>query len=378
MNLSLKTFNALIEDMGAALQSSATALVDVSVGSVTRALFEATASVALWLQWLVLLVLQATRASTSVGPDLDSWMADFGLTRLPATASTGTVTFSRYTSNLTAAIPVGTIVKTFDGSMSFAVTQNSSLSIWQPDLGTYIVPIGITTVDLPVACALTGALGNVLPATITVVAASLPGVDLVTNNTAFSDGRDAEDDNAFRERFQLFLASRSRATIMAIRSAVSNVQQGLAMIISENTGVDGSSKTGSFLVTIDDGSGNPPASLLSAVATAVEAVRPIGTTFSVVAPSVMVVNVTLTVVMKSPSLFADYGPRIQTLVADYLNALPIGRPASITRIAQQAYRAGHGIENIMAIELDGSAADVVPADRAVVKAGTILVTANEG
>jgi hypothetical protein len=92
----------------------------------------------------------------------------------------------------------------------------------------------------------------------------------------------------------------------------------------------------------------------------------------------MVVNVTLTVVMKSPSLFADYGPRIQTLVADYLNALPIGRPASITRIAQQAYRAGHGIENIMAIELDGSAADVVPADRAVVKAGTILVTANEG
>ena len=39
--------------MGAALQGSATSLVDVSVGSVIRAIFEANASVVLWLQWLV-------------------------------------------------------------------------------------------------------------------------------------------------------------------------------------------------------------------------------------------------------------------------------------------------------------------------------------
>ena len=45
MQLSLKTFSQLIEDMGAALQGSATSLVDVSVGSVIRAIFEANASV---------------------------------------------------------------------------------------------------------------------------------------------------------------------------------------------------------------------------------------------------------------------------------------------------------------------------------------------
>ena len=94
MNLSLKGFSQLIEDMGAALQSSATTLVDVSVGSVIRAIFEANASIVLWLQWLMLQVLQTTRASTSVDADLDSWMLDFGLSRLPAVASTGVVTFS--------------------------------------------------------------------------------------------------------------------------------------------------------------------------------------------------------------------------------------------------------------------------------------------
>src|ERR1700735_3160295 len=100
MNLSLNGFTQLIEDMSAALQSPATELVDVSVGSVVRAIFEANASVALWIQWLILQVLQTTRASTSAGADLDSWMLDFGLGRLPATPSAGIVTFSRFAPNL--------------------------------------------------------------------------------------------------------------------------------------------------------------------------------------------------------------------------------------------------------------------------------------
>src|SRR5664279_484175 len=124
MNLSLKSFSQLVEDMGAALQGSATALVDVSVGSVIRAIFESNASVVLWLQWLVLQVLQTTRAATSAGSDLDSWMLDYGLTRLPASPASGTVTFSRFANNLSAFIPMGAIVKTSDGSLSFSVTAD--------------------------------------------------------------------------------------------------------------------------------------------------------------------------------------------------------------------------------------------------------------
>ena len=95
MNLSLQTFATLVQNMAAAVQGAASQLLDLSVGSVLRALLEASASVALWLQWLIVLVLNMTRAATSQGPALDSWMADFSFTRLPAAAATGQITFSR-------------------------------------------------------------------------------------------------------------------------------------------------------------------------------------------------------------------------------------------------------------------------------------------
>ena len=283
MNLSLKGFTQLVEDMSAALQSSATALVDVSVGSVIRAIFEANASVVLWLQWLVLQVLQTTRASTSTGADLDSWMADFGLSRLPASASTGIVTFSRFSPNLAATIPVGSIVKTSDGLLSFAVAQEDTLSTWQPAVSAYVIPGGVISIDLPVICTTSGAAGNVLAGTINVIAASLPGTDLVNNAGPLINGADAETDQEFRDRFQGYLASRSRATLGAIQNAIAGVRQGLNVAIQQNTGLGGAPQIGAFLVIVDDGTGYPAADLLANIAAAVDAVRPIGTTFAVVA-----------------------------------------------------------------------------------------------
>ena len=97
MQLPLKNFATLVADMSATVQGVGSQLVDVSVGSVLRAVIEANASLALWMQWLIMLVLSLTRASTSSGSDLDSWMADYGLTRLPGVAATGSVTFARIT-----------------------------------------------------------------------------------------------------------------------------------------------------------------------------------------------------------------------------------------------------------------------------------------
>lgn len=96
MQLQLQTFATLVGNAAAAVQGGARALVDLTVGSTLRALLEANASVALWMQWLILQVLQATRAATSAGADLDSWMADFTVVRLPATAARGQVSFSRF------------------------------------------------------------------------------------------------------------------------------------------------------------------------------------------------------------------------------------------------------------------------------------------
>jgi uncharacterized phage protein gp47/JayE len=377
MNLSLKGFTQLVEDMSAALQSSATTLVDVSIGSVLRAIFEANASVVLWLQWLILRVLQTTRASTSTGTDLDSWMADFGLNRLPAIPATGIVTFSRFAPNLAATIPAGSIVKTSDGMLSFSVTEDRALSIWQPASSGYVIPSGVASADLPVACATSGSIGNVLAGTITVIAASLPGVDQVTNANPLSNGADRETDQAFRSRFQGYLASLSRATLGAVQNAIAGVRQGLDVAIEQNTDAGGAPQVGALLVIVDDGTGYPSADLLSDVASAVDAVRPIGTTFAVVPPQVLTVNVSLTAEFASANDATVGIPSIQNYVATYLNDLPVGRTASVTRVAQHAYRTGSGLQNITDIGLNGASTDVIPAPLTVIKAGQIVVSLND-
>ena len=378
MNLNLKGFRQLVEDMGAALQSSASALIDVSVGSVVRAIFEANASVVLWLQWLVVQVLQSTRASTSTGPDLDSWMLDFSLTRLPAVSSTGIVTLSRFAPSLPAAIPIGTLVKTADGLLGFSVTKDQSLSIWQASSSAYVLPSGVASADLPVVCLIEGSLGNVLAGTITMIAASLPGIDQVNNAAPLSNGADAESDQAFRSRFQNYLASRSRATPIAIRNAIANVQQGLNVAIEENTAPDGTARVGSFLVVVDDGTGYPPSGLLSTVATAVDSVRPIGTTFAVIAPRELTVNVSLAVTLTLAATAGQTVTDIQNYVAAYLNSLSIGSSASVTRVAQNAYLVGSAVGNIAGILLNGSASDINPPPLTVIKSGEIVVTTDGG
>jgi phage-related baseplate assembly protein len=378
MNLNLKPFSQLVEDMGAALQSSASSLIDVSVGSVIRAIFEANASVVLWLQWLILQVLQSTRAATSNGSDLDSWMLDFGLTRLPATSATGIVRFSRFVNTLSATIPIGTLVKTTNGSLSFSVTEDQTNSIWQTSTSAYVLPSGVSSADVPVICTSSGAVGNVLAGTITVVAASLPGVDQVINSNPLSDGADAESDPAFRNRFQSYLASRSRATLMSVQNAIANVQQGLKVAIQENAGPGGAGQIGSFRVIIDDGTGYPPSDLLSTIATAVDAVRPIGTTFVVIPPQVLIVNISLTVLLISTVTPSVSISNIENSVALYLNNLPIGKGASVTRIAQSTYLSGPGIENVTGVQLNGSLSDIAASPGTVVKAGQIVVTTNDG
>jgi uncharacterized phage protein gp47/JayE len=301
-------------------------------------------------------------------------MADFSLQRLSTTTSTEVVTFSRYTLGSAATIPAGSIVKTADGLLSFAVVEEGTLSIWQPSISGYVIPSGVAAADIPIVCVTAGSAGNVLAGTINVVAASLPGIDQVNNANPLSNGADAETDDAFRIRFRGYLASRSRATLGAIQNAIAGVRQGLDVAIMQNTGPDGALRVGTLLVIVDDGSGFPSTDLLSNVANAVDSVRPVGTAFAVVAPQVLVLNVALTAEFASSSGATVGVAAIQNYIGAYLNTLPIGKAASITRAAQQAYRYGPDLLNIAGVAFNGSSTDVIPSARTVIKAGRVEVS----
>lgn len=373
MQLSLQTFTNLVQGMAAAVQASATQLLDLTVGSTLRAILEASASIALWMQWLILQVLQMTRAATSNGADLDSWMADFSLMRLPATPACGTVTFTRLNSSVPALIPVGALVRTADGSQTFAVTADATALGWSQPQSGYVIGTGIGSLVVPVVAQTAGTCGNVQAGSISVLASALSGVDGVLNPAAFANGINAESDQFFRLRFQSFMASLSRATIAAVGYAISTVQQGISYTIQENQGSSGGFQLGNFIVVVDDGSGYPSSTLLSSVQQAVDAVRPVGSTFSVFAPAVTQVNVSLNISAAGSTNTALLIPQIVNAIGVYVNSLPVGAPLPASMIALITYMASQNISNVTAILLNGEISDIVVQPSGVVKIGTVVV-----
>src|SRR5438270_7771524 len=101
----------------AAVQATLSQTIYTSVGSITLALAESCTSVALWLQSEIVQVLALTRATTSAGADLDTFVSPFGFTRAPATLATGSVTLSRATPTQEAIVPVGSQVSTGPGGL---------------------------------------------------------------------------------------------------------------------------------------------------------------------------------------------------------------------------------------------------------------------
>jgi uncharacterized phage protein gp47/JayE len=373
MQLQLRNFATLVSDAAAAVQGAARQLADLTQGSTLRAMLEANASVALWLQWLILQVLQMTRAATSTGADLDSWMADFTVSRLPAVPASGRVTFSRFVPSGAALVPVGTLVRTADGSQSFAVVAGAQEAGFSAAQGGYVLAAGAAGVDVPVVALQPGSAGNVREGAVSLIVAALPGVDSVGNAASFQGGLDGEGDAALRARFGSFLSSRSRATPEAVGYAVAGVQQGLQYAIAENALPDGSVRSGNFVVTVDDGSGNPSPALLARVAAAVETMRPVGSSFAVQPPVVSWASIAMAVTTAPGAAHVAVTAQVADAVVAYVNALPIGAALAWSRLAQLAYQASPAVTNVAGVTLNGVAADLVPGPAGVVKAAAVVV-----
>jgi uncharacterized phage protein gp47/JayE len=373
MQLSLQNFATLVENMAASVQGAASSLLDLTVGSVLRAILEANASLALWLQWLIVEALATTRLATSSGADCDSFGADFGFVRLAAVAASGFVTMSRFSPNTAALIPIGTNVATASNTQIFVVTADTANPAYSPVAGGYSLAAGVAGVTVPVAALVAGSAGNVQAGTIAVIASAIAGIDTVTNSLALAGGLDAETDATFRARFGNYLASLSKATDSAIGAAIAAIQQGLTYVISENIDQTGAVQMGHFVVTVDDGSGAPPASLLATVQAAVDAIRPVGSGFAVQGPVVTPANVTMIVTNTAAVSHQAAVAAVAASIEAYIAGLGVGATLNYTRLAQLAYAASASITNVSDVLLNGGTADVTPPLFGVVRSGAVTV-----
>ncbi len=372
-SLNIKDFTTLVRDQVTAIQGRAAGLVDFTIGSLLRAITESNASILQWLQQLIVTLLATTRASTSSGTDLDSWMADFGFYRLSASFATGSVTYSRFTPTNSALIPIGAMVGSTDGSQQFSVTIDTTNVLYNATLGGYLIPGGTASATVPVIASTAGAAGNALIGTVTVIVGSIPGIDTVTNTTVFANGVDPETDEAFRARFVLWVQSLSKATKAAIGFALSSMQQGVSYTLTENQDYSGNTLYGYFYAVVDDGSGAPSGAFLVSAAAAIESVRGFTTRYGVFPPVLVTANVAMTITTDPSVTHSVVVAQVTTAIQAYVSGLTLGQILPYTQLAAIAYAVSPAITNVSGVLLNGGTADVGATNKQVIRPGTVAV-----
>ncbi|WP_173570516.1 baseplate J/gp47 family protein [Acetobacter conturbans] len=376
MNLSLQNFSTIVSNSCSVAQSSCSSLVNFAAGSVVRALFEANATVALWLQYLILQVLSVTRLSTSYGTDVDSWIAQFGMTRLSAAAATTTETFISLSPNSSSAIvPVGAIVKSSDGSVLFSVVKDSTNSNWSESSVGYIRQQGVASITCPVVCTVAGTTGNVMSGVLNILGTQISGIDTCTNVASISNGYDEESDDAVKARVNLWFSSLSSATLSSIEYAISSVSSSIVYQVIENRDVDNSYRPGFFYVAIDDGSGDISSDMLSAVQASIEENRACGVEFSVIRASVVYVAIVVPIVVKTGTDTSSIQTSITNSISDYVNGLAVGSVCSYTKISSLALEAVEAeVDSMGVVTVNQSSGDVGGEVGSVVRVQTISVS----
>jgi len=373
--LPTKSFTSIVTNIATGIQGRASTILDFSIGSSLRAIAEGVGGILLWLQAISLQIAQLTRAATSTGSDLDSWMADWNFPRLGAQTATGTVTFSRNTAGTNAPfIPIGATIQSIDGTAQFTVTVDlgNPNYVGTPAAG-YNMPPNVASITVPVQCTTVGTAGNVAAGALSQITSTLPGIDTVVNVAAFTNGFASETDQAYRSRFIGFIAALSKGTVAAIEYSVTSTQLGAQVTVLENQNADLTVNQGFLTVTVDDGTGSPNATFITAASLAVAATRAGGVMWGVFPPVILYANIAITLVSATGYDHDFVVSVVSTAVRDFVNTLPLGQPLYYNRLAQVIFDSTPGVLNISPLGINGNIIDLVGTLRNVIKVGTLTV-----
>lgn len=399
-SLNTQSFTTLLQNFVAAAQGACETLLDFTVGSILRAIAQATIGVVLWLQGLILQLLATTRLSTSKGNDVDTFCVDFmpalpgsvtsalpnGSPRLPAVSATGPVTVARFTPTTAAFIPasivqgdgLGANIQTLDGTQTFTVVADLAQPLYSPSLGGYTVPAGQASGSVTVQALVGGTGGNISEGTLTVLQTGVSGIDTVINPSAFTNGINQESDAALKARFIAFMNSLSEGTLGAFAFAITSLQQGLQYKLIENVDYNGSADNGMVTVIIDDGSGNTPTATVNLVASAIISVRAAGIRSAVFAATKLSANVVMTIGVKQGYVAAVVQLQVIAALTTAINGVGMGDPLGPgptldhAMLGQAAFNVP-GVASVTGVTLNSGTGDLTGTKLQTIKAGTLTV-----
>ena len=386
MALTTKSLPQLVSDLGVGWAANTSLPAPVTSGDPLLALFQTIAAQLLYIEGLVNQAYVISRASTATGADLDSWVADFGVSRLAAVFAFGNVTFGVNSARGSDVyVPVGSLVQIQGGAIQYAVVADLTNGNYVPGLG-FKLAAGQLSVVAKIQATTAGVSGNATANQINQIASALP-VDTVTNALAFTNGADAETDVALRLRFKNFINSLAKATKLAIQTAVQGVAGIAQFTLLENftISVPPVALNSNFLIIADDDGVNKTLSTTAqqSIFNAVDAVRPFTVMFGSMAPTAVTATIAITVLTDPVYLAANnltlgqVGTTVQTAIVSYANSLPIGSTLYINKVIEIAIDASPAVVSVPTgtTTINASFADLVIANYQVVKAtaGTVTV-----
>lgn len=368
-----KTFATLVSNFAAAVQARAAVLQDFRKGSLNLAIGQAISGVVLWLQGLVLQLLKSARLSTATGNDVDTFVADFLMTRIGPIAASGPEVFSRVTPSIATVVPIGAVIQSGDGTQNFTVIRDTNNSNYSSAIDGYPLAIGVLSTTATVQAVAGGTQGNVSPGALSVLQTGIVGVDAVSNPIAFNNGRDQETDAALKARFWATIAGLSAGTEAAIKSAIGSIGQGLQVTIGENQNYSGALDNGFVVIIVDDGTGAIPPALVNQAASAADAVRAAGVRYGVSAAVKLLANVTMTVLTAPGFSHPIVVGQVALALTNYIQNLGLGNALPYTRLEAIAYGIP-GVTNVINISLNGATLDLAATFKQTIKPGTIAVS----
>lgn len=354
--LNLKSIATLVSNQAAAMQATAATLLDFSKGAILLAVTEANAAVSMWLQSLILMVLAMSRLATSSGVDVDTFVGDFGMTRLQSSGSSGQLTFSRYTPTNPTIIPVGATSQVPGSGIAFTVIADLTNPLYSSAANGYTVAAGVSQVTLPVQSTSTGLPTNVLANTVTQLTTSISGIDYVTNAAPMTGGTAAEKDASVKVRFALFILGFSRANRYGIESCIANLAPGVVCTIGDQVDRQGNTLSGWFFVIVDDGTGVPSANFMASATAAVDAYRGLGIRYAVFPPTVIYANVSVIVGVANGYSTQAVVAGVAATLRSSITALGLGAGLQITQIGAWAWQVP-GVASITDVLINGQGGD---------------------
>jgi hypothetical protein len=363
-SLPTRSFDTIVQATVAGIQGRAAALIDFGKGSPLLAITQGFASAFLWFQSLALVILSAARLSTSNNIDVDTFTADFmpvlpgtASPRLGAQAASGLLLFSRFTASPQALfIPVGAVVQTTDGTQNFQITADPTFATYSAVANGYTMPANAPTLTIPASAVIAGSGGNVAAGSISTITTPLQGIDSVTNLAAFVNGEDQESDSELKSRFAAYILGLSRGDIYGTIAALDGAEVGAQFKITEDYTLNGVFTPGYYFIVVDDGSGAPPPSFVSAMTSAAWSVRPLGIRLGVFTPNVIFVTVQMQINTAKGYDHNTVCGLVANAIADGINTLGLGVSLNFNQLSAWAYSVS-GVTGITGMLLNGLSGD---------------------